>query len=137
MDDDKRCKFTAEDGTRCKAWTLRNREFCFSHDPSPEVKQAKLEAVTKGGLAREVEINVPLEVVEISSPRDVVSLLVKVIAEVRSGAIDPKIGGTLGYLAGCLLKAYELCEVSNKADEVKAVLTTRASTTARRQGYDR
>ncbi len=115
---------------------MTGKTFCFSHDPSAETKQAKLEAVRKGGLTREIEINKPLETVEIASPKDVISLLIKVIGEVRSGAIDPKIGSTLGYLATCLLKAYELTIVDSKTEEVKALILHNVSTTIKRGLYD-
>jgi hypothetical protein len=84
-----------------------------------------LEASRRGGLSREVEIETPLEAVPVSTSKDVVTLLTRTISEVRSGRLDPRIANTIGYLAGHLIRAFEVAELAGKVEEVRAVLLER------------
>lgn len=111
MNDERKCKFILQNGEQCQAWALRDRDFCFSHDDSS--REAKIEAVRKGGLVKEIEIKIPLQKIEVDAPRDVIYLLARIIEEVRSGQIDVRVASALGYLSGVLLKAFE---VSHSAD---------------------
>ena len=123
MINDKKCKHTSDEGGRCNAFALKGKEFCFSHDP--ESRGKKLEAVKKGGLAREITIETPLAKVSISTPKDVATLLAQTINEVRSGTLDPRIANTIGYLTGHLIRAFEVAEIDGKMEEVRAVLVER------------
>jgi len=123
MSDNKKCKHTLDDGTPCGAWALKEKEFCFSHDP--DSRERKLEAVRKGGLAREIVIETPLERVSVSTPKDIVTLLARTIHEVRDGTLDPRIANTIGYLTGHLIRAFEVAELDGKMEEVRAVLIER------------
>ena len=123
MTDDKKCKHTLDDGTSCGAWALKEKNFCFSHDP--DSRERKLEAVRKGGLAREITIDTPLATIAVASPKDVVTLLAQTINEVRAGTLDPRIANTIGYLTGHLIRAFEVAELDGKMEEVRAVLIER------------
>mgnify|MGYP000976924504 CR=1 FL=1 len=123
MTDDKKCKQTLDDGTPCGAWALKEKDFCFSHDP--ESREAKLLAVRKGGLAREIEVETPLMRVSVATPKDVVTLLAQTINEVREGTLDPRIANTIGYLTGHLIRAFEVAELDGKTEEIRAVLLDR------------
>ena len=102
---------------------MANKDYCFSHDP--DSREKKVLAVTKGGLTRSVRVDVPLEVIPIATPRDVVILLASTINEVREGRIDPRVANTIGFLAGHLIRALEISEVDRKIEEVHAVLLQR------------
>lgn len=123
MSNDKQCKYTLDDGTQCGAWARINKDYCFSHDP--ESRNAKLLAVRKGGLAREIEVETPLEAIPVSTAKDVVTLITRTINEVRAGRLDPRIANTIGYLAGHLIRAFEVAELEGKVEEVRAVLLER------------
>jgi len=123
MSDDKKCKYILEDGQKCGGWALKDKDYCFSHDP--DSREKKLLAVRKGGLAKEIEILTPLEAVPVSTSKDVVVLLTKTINEVREGRLDPRIGSAIGYLAGQLIRALEVAEVESKVEQVRAVLMAR------------
>ncbi len=115
-----KCTHIFDDGRRCEAFARTGRTFCFSHDP--QSRQEKLEAVTKGGMANGISVPEPLTTVEILSPQDVPKLLIRLIGEVRSGEVSPKVGATLGFLAGQLLKAYEVAQLANRLDAMEAAL---------------
>lgn len=123
MPDTRKCKHILDDGTQCKAWALIDKDLCFSHDP--ESKEAKAIAVRNGGLVRPIRIDTPLETVEVNTPKDVITLLGKTINEVRTGILLPQIANTIGFLASHLLRAFEVAEIEDKVEEVKAVLIQR------------
>ena len=66
MPDDKKCKHILDNGQRCKGWAIKNKSYCFSHDPSS--KEATLLAVTKGGLAKVIKVDTPLDIIPIATP---------------------------------------------------------------------
>ena len=123
MASDRHCKEILEDGEQCGAYALTGKEHCFSHDP--ESREAKLEAVHKGGLVKKVRINEPLTPVDIITAKDVVRLLTVTIEEVRTGKLDPRLANTIGFLAGHLTRAYEIAELEDKVDEIRAVIKAR------------
>ncbi len=123
MTDDRKCKHTLDDGSRCKAYALKDKDFCFSHDP--ESKEKKALAVKNGGLVKQIKINGDLQTVDVKTPKDVVTLLGLTINEVREGKLPPQIANTIGFLSGHLLRAFEIAEMDDKVEEVKAVLMMR------------
>jgi hypothetical protein len=136
MSEEKKCKQILSDGSQCNAWVLTDKQFCFSHDP--QSREAKLEAVRKGGSAKEVELEYPLQLIHISNPRDAVYLLARTIDEVRSGELDPRIANTIGYLAGHLIRAFEVAEVNEKAEQAKGLIAQMIKDRAvKRSRYDR
>ena len=123
MTDDKKCKYTLADGSRCKAYALTDKDYCFSHDP--ESREDKALAVRNGGLVKQIKINGELQTIDVKTPKDVVKVLSTTIAEVREGKLPPQIANTIGFLSGHLLRAFEIAEMDNKVEEVKAVLMMR------------
>jgi hypothetical protein len=87
MANGKKCKYLFEDGSRCNAYALKGKDYCFSHDP--ESKEAKALAVRKGGLVKQIKINGELQTIDIKTPEDVVTLLGQTINEVRKGKLPP------------------------------------------------
>ena len=102
---------------------MHDKEHCYRHDPNS--RDLSLEASRRGGLAREVELLTPLEEMPINTSKDVVKLIATTINEVRTGKLDPRIANTIGFLAGHLIRAYEVAELEDKVEEVKAVLLER------------
>ncbi len=57
-----------------------------------------------------------------SAPRnacDVKNLLAEVMAEIRAGRMDPKLGTTLGYLGTSLLKAIETSDIEERLEKLE------------------
>jgi hypothetical protein len=115
-----RCKHIYQDGSQCKAHCVRGREFCFSH--CPETRQQKHEASVKGSRILQIGVKADLERIDIKTPSDIVRLLTVTIDEVRMGKLHPKIGNTIGFLAGQLIKAYEFSNLDQKIEKLKSVL---------------
>lgn len=76
-----------------------------------------------GGLAKEIEINSPLETITVTTPLDVVFLLSKTINEVRNGELDCRIANSIAYISTSLLKAFELATLDAKAEQAKEIIT--------------
>ena len=123
MTDDRKCKHTLDDGKRCNAYALTDKDYCFSHDP--ESREAKAIATRNGGLVKQIKINGELQAIDVKTPKDVVKVLSTTIAEVREGKLPPQIANTIGFLSGHLLRAFEIAEMDDKVEEVKAVLLMR------------
>ena len=119
------CKFIKQDNNQCEANSMQENEFCFTHNP--ETKEAKHQAVIKGGNSPKKNYN-PLTPVEISDSRSVVKLLATTINEVRQGEIDLRVANCIGYLAGHLIKALEVSEIESRMETIERVILERKIT---------
>ena len=120
-----RCQQTKASGGRCAAYTLADSVFCFFHDPATAAARAA--ARRAGGQKHRAAVlpatspDRPLGTVD-----DVVALLGETINHVRRGALDPKVGTAVGYLAGLLLKALEQGDLAARLAVVEAAVETRS-----------
>lgn len=107
------CNSLKSDGTPCQAPAVAGFDQCFFHDPG--LSAARAEASKAGGRTRAKALSVVDTVsLAVSTPDtqlrtvgDVANLLSDTIDQVRRGEVAPKVGSTVGYLAGILLKALE------------------------------
>ncbi|MEI6438001.1 MAG: hypothetical protein WCO69_04545 [Candidatus Omnitrophota bacterium] len=118
MSEPLKCSHFHEDGKQCGAFALTGKALCFSHDP--ESREAKLEAVVKGGQTKAKRVTEPLTPVGIKVPQDVVTLLIQTIGELRSGEVDQKMATTIGFLSGQLLRAFEFARNTHRMDIIEA-----------------
>ena len=111
-----RCKAKTKAGTPCAAPAIRGGRFCSLHsDPERAAQLGR-----KGGMGnRHVYENYGHEVPAPQSASDVKNLLADAMAEVRAGAMDPKLGTTLGYLGTSLLRAIEMADVDERLKRVE------------------
>lgn len=115
------CTYKFENNGNCGAFAMNGAQFCFSHNP--EMKALKLEAVRKGGKSpKKTGKEMRLSVIPINSKHDVVPFLVTTINEVRSGKMDVRKANALGYIAGVLVKAFELTEMQHRIEEIEKVV---------------
>ena len=112
------CKATASSGVRCKAKPHKDG-LCFFHfDPRKAAELGR-----KGGKGNRHVYETPDQ--EIPAPRnacDVKNLLAEVMAEIRAGKMDPKLGTTLGYLGTSLLKAIESSDIEERLEKLENAL---------------
>jgi hypothetical protein len=81
----------------------------------------------KSGQARRTKDLLAQERAELSPPRtahEVRVALGEFISDVRSRRLDPKVAGTLGYLANVLLKSIEASDVETRLAALESVLGT-------------
>jgi len=123
----KNCKQILENSNSCGSYAMNDGSgFCISHNPA--ARDIKELAVKKGGFAIKKQALPQLPSIEIQSKADVPRLLTTVIEEVRHGTIDLKSANTLGYLAGILIKAYELTDMQEKIEEIERIVLERKRT---------
>jgi len=79
----------------------------------------------KSGQARRTKDLLAQELAELTPPRtaqEVRVALGQFISDVRSRRLDPKVAGTLGYLANVLLKSIEVSDVEMRLAALERVL---------------
>lgn len=113
------CKFIKSDDLQCEANATSASEFCFSHNP--EMHEAKIEAVTKGGKSPRKNYD-PLEPVELKDSKDIVKLASQVINEVRQGAIDIRVANCIFYGTGQLIKAFEIADLEERVTKIEEII---------------
>jgi hypothetical protein len=101
---------------------MKKSDYCFTHNP--KTKKERAMAVQKGGLAirRNYE---PLPPVHIENTKNITSLLVSTINDVRAGTIELRVANCIGYLAGHLIKAFEVSTIEERLVEVERVVLER------------
>jgi len=112
------CVFTKFDGNRCEAHATSDGDLCFSHNPV--YADAKLEAVTKGGMVpKKILLNNNEEII-LESAADAKRFLSKVISDVWQGNIPATpVASTLGFLVRCFLDAHEKSEIESRLDTIE------------------
>ena len=99
------CSAVRADGKACTAYSLRAKNVCFRHDP--DSREKGIEASALGGSSNLVELVRPLQHIPLENPKDVVKVLAQTVTEIRSGALDPRVGTTIAYVSRQLLTAME------------------------------
>ena len=111
-----KCQAKTKAGRPCAAPAVRGGIHCALHaDPERAAQLGR-----KGG-AKSRRVYQPNEW-EGSAPRnacDVKNLLAEVMAEIRAGRMDPKLGTTLGYLGTSLLKAIETSDIEERLEKLE------------------
>ncbi len=124
-----KCEHILGNGERCEAWALEGRDKCFSHDDSS--REEKMIAVRKGGATKKAIVETPLRKISVTTPKDVIVLLSQVIDELRDGTLDVRVATGIGFLAGHLLRAFEITELNDKTEELKSIISERGLTKRR------
>ncbi len=111
------CKFiNPKTNIQCKAMATKDG-YCFTH--SPRYKEAKIEAVRRGGLNRK-NIQCYGESVDLKTPKDITLFLGQVINGVWTGKIPAREpANTIGFLCRCFLDSYQLSEMDLKIKEIE------------------
>ena len=100
---DGRCKAKTKAGGQCAAPAIKGGNLCSLHaDPDRAAQLGR-----KGGAHnRHIYEGDGKEVVAPQTASDVKDLLADVMAEIRAGKMDPKLGTTLGYLGTSPAEGY-------------------------------
>jgi len=116
-----KCIYTKENNETCKANPMKNSEYCFLHNPEIPAEEKRL-VQSKGGKGNVVKLEDSLPEIKINTADDVVRLLEDTANRVRSGELDIRIANTLAYIAGHLLKALEVTDVSKRIEHFERVI---------------
>jgi hypothetical protein len=116
-----RCIYIKEDKEQCKANSMSDSNYCYLHNPDIS-EEEKRDAQIRGGRNRSLALTEPLNKITVNSSEDIFTLLDTTIQEVRDGELDPKIANTIGYLAGVMIKAYEVAKLERKVLDLEQAL---------------
>ena len=100
-----KCKFIKENG-QCRANALRDKDFCFFHDDSPESIKKRRDTALKAGNANKLilsEPNYPIskkislvdKPLNITNRRNISRAIAWTAYEIRSGKISVKVGNAV------------------------------------------
>jgi len=106
------CKAKTNAGQRCRAVAVKNGLCALHADPNLAAEMGR-----KSGKARRSRESREQPQPEQAPPRtaqEVRAALGQFISDVRARRLDPKVAGTLGYLANVLLKSIEVSDVEER-----------------------
>jgi hypothetical protein len=120
------CENAKSNGQRCQAIAMHGSRYCFFHDPAAQT--ARKAAQRRGGQASGPVV-LPADATDLPlhSGKDVAVFLAETINQVRKGRLSPKIGSSVGYLAGLLMKALETTDLEARLARVEQALQKRGS----------
>ena len=116
------CNAKTTAGKRCRAAAVKGGLCSLHADPKLAVEMGR-----KSGQARRTKDLLAQERAELSPPRtaqEVRVALGEFISDVRSKRLDPKVAGTLGYLANVLMKSIEVADIETRLAALESVLGT-------------
>lgn len=116
-----KCIYIKDNGEQCKANSMSDSDYCYLHNPDIS-EEEKREAQIRGGKARGLTVTEPLRKISVSSGEDIFTLLDTTIQEVRDGELDPKVANTIGYLAGVMIRAYEVAKLERRVIDLEQAL---------------
>ena len=117
-----RCNAKTTAGKQCRAAASKGGLCRLHADPSVAASMGR-----KSGQARRTKDLLAQEWAELSPPRTAQEVRVALggfISDVRGRRLDPKVAGTLGYLANVLLKSIEVSDVQTRLGALESVLGT-------------
>jgi hypothetical protein len=112
------CKANTNAGERCRAIAVKDGLCALHADPALAVEMGR-----KSGKARRSKRS--SEQAELTPPQtadEVRTALGQFISDVRARRLDPKVAGTLGYLANVLLKSIEVSDAEGRLATLEGVL---------------
>jgi hypothetical protein len=114
------CTFTKQNGLQCEANAISDADLCFTHNP--ETHEAKMVAVTKGGLNRKHYESYG-EALTLEHPSDIKRLLAETINGVWTGKIPSnQPANTIGFLARCWIDIHQTLEYEERMEALEEKL---------------
>ena len=104
------CSTTLDHGFPCTMPRMRDSQYCFVHNQSPEVVARRRSARQRGGKMRRRFLPKPPEPTTLDSVEDIRDLMLKTVTELREGRLDVRSGAILAFAARTALRASALAE---------------------------
>src|SRR5208282_2720481 len=114
------CKATTNAGERCRAVAVKDG-LCTLH-ANPELAAEMGRRSGKARRSRESREQPEPELMPPRTAQEVRTALGHFISDVRARRLDPKVAGTLGYLANVLLKSIEVSDVEERLTALESGL---------------
>jgi hypothetical protein len=115
------CQGVRPGGGRCDARRITGSSYCFFHDPEMEVERKA--AQSAGGQKNKLAV-LPNSTpdAKLDSAEDAIKLIGETINQVLRGEIDPKIGNTVGYLSGLLVRVQRDVETERRLASLESAI---------------
>ncbi len=118
------CKATTNAGVQCRAIAAKDG-LCALH-ANPELAAEMGRRSGKARRSGELREQPPPELAPPGTAQEVRTALGQFISDVRARRLDPKVAGTLGYLASVLLRSIEVSDVEERLTALETSLDSRA-----------
>ena len=121
-----RCKAKNRKGEPCAAYALSGSDFCYWHDP--ERAEERRANSARGGYARhgrKLGATGDAGPVTLDTVADVLPILADELTAVLSLEKSVSRARAVGYLAGVVIKAFEVSELQERVAAVEAALRAR------------
>src|SRR4051794_7511906 len=118
-----KCKLRKNNGERCGADAQLGKMICVFHDPDRATDGE--EARRAGGLTRarrNAVLSPETPDFELRTTQHVAGLLAESINHLRRGKLDPRVGNSVGYLSGILLRALEQGSIGERLMKLEDAL---------------
>lgn len=119
------CKGVTADGSRCRAAALPKSDFCFFHDASKAKERRDAQALG-GRQNRARTLDATVSDVKIKDCGDILALLSETINQVRTGAIDPRVANSVGYLANIAIRVFEQRDMETRIERLEDIIERRS-----------
>ena len=122
----KRCKATNRTGAPCNAYAVSRSDFCYWHDPERADERRANSA--RGGHARHgrtIGTTGDADPVKLESVADVLPILASEITTLLTLEKSVSRARAVGYLAGVVIKTFEVSELQERVAAVEAALRAR------------
>jgi ABC-type transporter lipoprotein component MlaA len=110
------CTHIKPDGSQCRSHAVKNRQFCWFHDP--DGKRSRLQANSLGGKAYSAGIYAPLPPVNFKNFRDTTGLLIDTLNQMRSGKIGTRAAIAMAHIYKLLRQWLDSDEGFKESEEI-------------------
>lgn len=111
------CIARCKDNSPCRFPPLKGSEYCYTHDPRPEMVKQRHEARGRGGSRSRQFLPKRYQDTKLDTIEDIRDLSFRVARELRSGKLDVKSANALAYACRTAITAAELAEQKALARE--------------------
>jgi hypothetical protein len=114
-----RCKYIHDDGRRCGAHTLADSDFCYFHDPRPEIAKKRVDAQRRGGRGRRRKRALVYEIkFNLKDPRQIPFAIDEALDLALHKMLDDQELEQVRKMAESAMRAHKLVSVDVKVDEI-------------------
>ena len=110
----------------CRAWAMRDSEYCFRHDPRPEFEEKRRRASAKGGRKSRkypvVREQLPDVFFKLKNLKDLAEFMEMVINGAMKNTMDLQKARTLGQLCQVMRGILEASDIEERLEKLEEVV---------------
>ncbi len=110
----------------CRAWAMRDSDYCFRHDPRPEFEEKRRRASAKGGRKSRkypvVREQLPDVFFKLKNLKDLAEFMEMVINGAMKNTMDLQKARTLGQLCQVMKSILEASDIEERLEKLEEVV---------------